>query len=99
MELKFEIKTKIQKPVSEVFNAVYDPDKLSEYFTNGGAKGLLDAGRTVEWGFADTPGEEIRFPVEVEESIKDELIVIRWDGTQEELNRVEMRFEGAGNNE
>src|SRR3954468_14967226 len=99
MELKFQIQTKIQKPVAEVFGAVYDPEKLSGYFTNGGAKGRLDEGTTVEWAFADTPGEEIRFPVEVEKTIKNELIVLRWQGTQEELNRVEIHFESSGENE
>ena len=99
MELNFQIQTKIQKPVAEVFDSVYDPVKLSGYFTNGGAKGELEEGKTVEWAFADTPGEEIRFPVQVERMIKDELIVIRWPGTQEDLNRVEMNFEATGENE
>src|SRR5438045_1395842 len=99
MELKFQIQTKIQKPVAEVFDAVYSPEKLSGYFTNGGAKGKLDEGTTVEWAFADTPGEEIRFPVEVEKTVKNELIVLRWQGTQEELNRVEMTFTPAGEDE
>ena len=36
MELKFQVQTKIQKPVEEVFDAVHNPDKLSGYFTNGG---------------------------------------------------------------
>ncbi len=99
MELKFQIQTRIQKPVAEVFDAVYHPEKLSGYFTNGGAKGSLDEGTTVEWAFADNPGEEIRFPVQVEKTIKNELIVLRWQGTQEELNRVEMRFESTGEKE
>lgn len=99
MELKFRVQIKIQKPVEDVFDAVYDPEKLSGYFTNGGAKGDLDEGTTVDWAFADTPGEEIRFPVEVEKTVRDQLIVLRWQGTQEELNRVEMRFESTGENE
>jgi len=99
MDLKFQIQTRIQKPVADVFDAVYNPEKLSGYFTNGGAKGPLDEGSTVEWAFADTPGEEIRFPVEVEKTIENELIVLRWPGTQEELSRIEIRFEATGENE
>jgi len=49
MELKFEVRTKIQKSISEVFNAVYNPDKLSGYFTSGGASAPLDEGTTVRW--------------------------------------------------
>src|SRR5438132_1275194 len=99
MDLKFQIQTKIQKPVADVFDAVYNPEKLSGYFTNGVAKGRLDEGTTVEWAFADTPGEDIRFRVEVEKTVKNELIVLRWKGAQEGLNRVEIRFESAGYNE
>lgn len=99
MELKFQVQTKIQKPVAEVFDAVYDPDKLSGYFTNGGAKGKLDEGTTVEWAFADTPGEEIRFPVTVKTMVKNERIELAWasrsDGGQ---TLVEMKFEPDGPN-
>ena len=38
MDIKFEVQTRIQKPVEEVFDAVQNPDKLSGYFTNGGAR-------------------------------------------------------------
>jgi len=44
MDLRFTVQTKIQKPVSEVFDAVYNPKKLSKYFTTGGADGPLDEG-------------------------------------------------------
>jgi hypothetical protein len=53
MELRFTVQTKIQKPVSEVSDAVYNPKKLSNYFTTGGADGPLDEGKTVMWSFID----------------------------------------------
>ncbi len=62
MELKFEVYGKIKKPVAEVFDAIYNPKKLSGYFTTGGASGSLDEGKTVTWDFADFPGA---FPVHV----------------------------------
>ena len=37
MELKFEVQAKIKRPISDVFDAVYNPNKLSGYFTTGGA--------------------------------------------------------------
>jgi uncharacterized protein YndB with AHSA1/START domain len=75
MELKFQVQTKIQKPIGEVFDAVYNPEKLTGYFTNGGASAPLDAGTTVGWAFADTPGQTIGpFPVEVKEVVTNELI-------------------------
>ncbi len=62
MELRFQVHGRIAKPVSEVFDAVHDPDRLSGYFTTGGASGPLDEGTTVKWDFADFPGA---FPVHV----------------------------------
>src|SRR4051794_15212418 len=75
MDLKFKVSGRIAKPVSEVFEAVVDPAKLSHYFTTGGAKGRLETGATVSWDFHDFPGA---FPVEVVEVVKDERIVLRW---------------------
>lgn len=81
MDLKFRVFAHVSRPVHEVFEAVADPDKLSGYFTTGGAKGRLEAGRTVEWDFHDFPGA---FPVEVVEVVPDERIVLRWDANEGE---------------
>ncbi|NOT48063.1 MAG: ATPase [Acidobacteria bacterium] len=97
MELKFQVQTRIQKPVAEVFDAVYNPTKLSGYFTNGGASAPLDKGTTVEWAFADNPGDEkIKFPVEVKDVVPNEMIVLGWEGTKGHNTRVEMQFEADG---
>ena len=97
MELKFQVQTKIQKPLADVYDAVYNPDKLSGYFTNGGAGAPLDDSTTVEWSFADTPGQEIKFPVTVVKTIPNELIVLEWQSRTDGGNtRVEMKFEQDG---
>src|SRR5438445_2589269 len=97
MELKFQVQTKIQKPVAEVFDAVYNPDKLSGYFTNGGASAPLKEGTTIVWAFADTPGQEVQFPVTVVKTIPNELIALEWQATSKgENTRVEMKFEESG---
>ena len=97
MDLKFEVKIKIQKPVVEVFDAVHDPEKLSGYFTNGGASAPLHEGTTVQWAFADNPDEEkLAFPVEVHQVIPNELIVLGWDGAPGRQTRVEIAFEKSG---
>jgi uncharacterized protein YndB with AHSA1/START domain len=94
MELKFQVQTKIQKPVEQVFDAVQNPDKLSGYFTNGGASAPLVEGTTVEWAFEDTPGEKVGpFPVKVTKVIPNELIVFEWEGATGRDTRVEMIFE------
>ncbi|MGB5485117.1 SRPBCC family protein [Parasphingorhabdus sp.] len=76
MELKFKVAARISRPVEEVFEAVADPEKLSGYFTTGGAKGRLETGATVMWDFHDFPGA---FPVEVTEVIPNEKISILWE--------------------
>ena len=100
MDLKFEVSGRIARPVDEVFEAVVNPEKLSGYFTTGGAKGRLETGATVTWDFADFPGA---FPVQVVEVEKNRRIILRWDagdtagepggkeGTYQTL--VTMRFE------
>ena len=67
MELRFTVSVKIQKPVEEVFDSVYNPKKLSQYFTTAGASAPLDEGTTVMWEFADHPGP---FPVRVKKVTK-----------------------------
>jgi uncharacterized protein YndB with AHSA1/START domain len=97
MDLKFQVQMKIQKPVEEVFDAVHDPEKLTGYFTNGGASAVLHEGTTVEWAFADNPGDEkTSFPVRIERVIPNELIVLDWQGAKDHDTRVELRFEKSG---
>ena len=81
MDLKFRVAARIAKPVHEVFEAVADPDQLSNYFTTGGAKGRLEPGATVTWDFHDFPGA---FPVDVVEVVPDERIVLKWDAADGE---------------
>ena len=81
MDLKFTVAARIARPVHEVFEAVADPNKLSNYFTTGGAKGRLETGATVTWDFHDFPGA---FPVEVVEVVPDERIVLKWEANEGE---------------
>ena len=91
MELRFQVHGRIAKPVSEVFDAVHDPEGLSGYFTTGGASGPLDEGMTVKWDFADFPGA---FPVHVKKVERDRLIVLEWSaGENDEATEVRIEFE------
>ena len=81
---EFTVSGRIDKPVHEVFEAVVDPQKLSGYFTTGGARGRIETGATVTWDFHDFPGA---FPVHVIAVEPDRKIVLRWgaaDGTPEQ---------------
>lgn len=80
MDLRFRVSGRIARPIRDVFEAVADPEQLSEYFTTGGASGRLEPGATVYWDFADFPGA---FPVEVVEVVPDKRIVLRWESAEE----------------
>lgn len=81
MDLKFKVMIFIGRPVHEVFEAVADRKQLSSYFTTGGSSGRLETGKTVTWDFHDFPGA---FPVEVDEVVPDEKIVLRWEAAEGE---------------
>ena len=80
MDLKFTVMIHVSRPPGQVFEAVADPEQLSAYFTTGGAVGRLEEGATVTWDFHDFPGA---FPVEVDEVVPNERIVLRWDASED----------------
>jgi len=113
MELQFSVQTKIQKLVKDVFDAVYNPGKLSGYFTSGGSNGPLDEGATVLWTFNDAGPQPITVPVKVEKTVRNRLIRFSWaasEGVYDPVTgsvphpggyntTVEMTFESLGENE
>ena len=97
MELKFRIQTRIQKPVKEVFDAVYNPKKITQYFATESASAPLDEGTKVIWRFADYPGDA---PLSVKKMIPNELIAFEWEAMDGGYDtQVEIRFEPLGADE
>ena len=95
MDLKFRVAARIAKPVHEVFEAVADPQQLSQYFTTGEAQGRLETGTTVTWDFHDYPGA---FPVHVVEVVPDQRIVLKWaasEGEPPDLPEVDAKERGT----
>ncbi len=76
-ELSFTVSGRVARPRAEVYEAVADPAKLSNYFTTGGAAGRLETGLTAQWDFADFPGA---FPVTVVAAEAPSRIELRWAG-------------------
>lgn len=73
----FEIKTNIQisKPAAEVFEAIVDPEKMSNYFLSHGSA-WLEEGKQVMWSFPEFEGE---YPVNVKEVEINKRIALTWD--------------------
>jgi len=78
-----EIKTAIQilKPVNEIFEAIVDPVKMSNYFISKGS-GRMEPGKQIIWKFPEFDPE---FPIRVGKIIKDEYISYYWDVEGTEL--------------
>jgi uncharacterized protein YndB with AHSA1/START domain len=95
MTTQFEVFGKIQRSIEETFDAIYNPQKLSGYFTTGGASAPLDEGTTVMWDFKDHPGA---FPVKVIKSSKPEHIELEWGSAEGngKMNRVLINFISEG---
>ncbi len=72
-----EIKTKlqIQKPAREVFEAIADPVKMSNYFISEGS-GRMESGKVIMWRF---PEFDMEFPIRVSTIEKDKYISFYWE--------------------
>jgi uncharacterized protein YndB with AHSA1/START domain len=72
-----EIKTALQvmKPTHEVFEAIVDPARMSNYFISQ-SSGRMEEGRQLVWRF---PEFDMEFPVRVGKIEKDRYISYCWD--------------------
>lgn len=75
--LNLEIETAIQilKTPHEVFEAIVDPVKMSNYFISRGS-GRLEEGKVIIWRF---PEFDLEFPVKVDRVEKDRYVSFRWE--------------------
>ena len=65
----------IQKPDSEVFEAIIDPEKMQNYFISKGSE-RLESEKEIFWSFPEFEGSH---PLTVKEIISKEKIVFVWD--------------------
>lgn len=72
-----EIETAIQvlKTPHEVFEAIVDPARMSNYFISRGS-GRLEEGREITWRF---PEFDFEFPVHVDRIEKDSFVSFWWE--------------------
>lgn len=72
-----EIKTALQisKPVNEVFEAIVDPTKMSNYFISKGS-GRMEEDKEITWQF---PEFDMDFPVRVSKIERNKYISFHWD--------------------
>lgn len=94
MGKKLEIKVVLQilKTASTVFEAIIDPEEMSNYFISEGS-GKMVEGETLTWKFSEL---DMEFPVYVKKIEQDRYISYRWE-VEGEMLLVEMTLEPYGN--
>ena len=77
MNRPLEIKTEIQirKPAHEIFEAIVDPAKMSNYFISY-SSGSMEEDKKILWQF---PEYDMVVPVRVFRIVKDKYISYYWD--------------------
>ncbi len=73
--LTITAKIQIGKPASEVFEAIVDPNKMSNYFISK-STGVMEEGKTLFWQFPEFAED---YPVRVGKIEKDKFISFYWD--------------------
>lgn len=81
----------IQKSISEVFEAIINPEIMTNYFISE-SSGKLEQGKEVVWKF---PEFDEKLPVQTLEIIENKLIVLDWD--PESVIRMELEEDSNKN--
>lgn len=80
MDTQITTKLKIRKPANEVFEAIVDPVKMSNYwFSSGTAR--VEQGKTIFWRYDEYNAEGVINVLEVDENNK---IIFSWGGNDQE---------------
>ena len=74
MDTQITTKFKLLKPTNEVFEAIVDPEKMSNYWFSSGT-GRVEQGKTITWRYDEYNAEGIIRVIEVERNKK---IVFSW---------------------
>lgn len=93
MEIKAALQ--IAKPASEVFPAIVDPAKMSNYFISWGSD-KMEEGRSLTWKF---PEFDDTVPVNVDKVIQNDLISYYWNGPDGKKLLVEIKLEHRDGND
>jgi uncharacterized protein YndB with AHSA1/START domain len=76
-KIKAKVQMGILKPVSEVFEAIVDPEKMSNYFISS-STGMMESGKNLTWTWPDFDGE---IQIKVGKIEKDKIVSFEWGGS------------------
>lgn len=89
-DLEINAKLQIGKPINEVFDAIIDPVKMSNYFISSGAE-KMEEGKSIVWGFPEFP--DMKIEVKVLKVKAPELIIFEWEGSKNRNLEVKIELE------
>lgn len=87
-KLEINVALQIQKPIEDVFQAIIDPKKMSNYFISKGS-GIMEENKELIWNF---PEFEDDYSIQVNKIIENEFISYYWDVEEDKL-LVEIKLE------
>ena len=91
--LEIKAALQIRKPVNEVFEAIVDPIKMSNYFISK-SSGRMEEGKQIKWQF---PEFDMEFPIRIGKIESNKYVSFYWDMDGIEL-LVEMTLTPKENN-
>lgn len=74
-ELQIRVAIQIPKPADKIFEAIIDPEHMSNYFISK-SSGKMKEGEKIMWKFHEFPEE---FPIYVEKMERNRYISYRWE--------------------
>ncbi|SFC91272.1 Uncharacterized conserved protein YndB, AHSA1/START domain [Bacillus sp. OV322] len=80
MDTQVTAKFKILKPANEVFEAIADPERMSNYWFSSGT-GRVEQGKTITWRYDEYNAEVVINVLEVEANKK---VMFSWGGRGQE---------------
>jgi uncharacterized protein YndB with AHSA1/START domain len=89
--LQVNARLRIKKPVHEVFKAIVDPKKMSEYFVSAGSA-RMESDKTIHWTWADVGAE---LDVQVKKVEPDRSVSFTWPASGAET-LVEFKLKSEG---
>ena len=89
--LEIKVALQILKPVNEVFEAIVDPAKMSNYFISKGSS-RMENGKEITWKF---PEFDMKVPIKVDKIEKNKYISFYWENEGVDL-LVEMTLTPRG---
>ena len=87
--LEIKVALQVLKPVHEVYEAIVDPEKMSNYFISR-SDGRIEQGKSIQWEFPEFEGS---WTVHIDKVEQNKRIEFEWEGASGHQTRVKINLE------